>query len=137
MGQQTLLIVDDEGMICESLADYFGDEGFKVLQASSADQALLVLANTPVELLVSDIKMPGKIDGMELARRILSARPDFPVVLMSGGTAREDVQASFGNGVAFFAKPFDFRKLGHYVRTRLQAINNLPSSPPAFVAQTV
>ena len=121
MGQQTLLLVDDEWMICESLADYFGEAGFNVLQASNADQALAILANTPVDLLVSDIKMPGKIDGMELARQTLSARPNFPIALISGGTAREEIEATFGATVAFFAKPFQFRKLEHYVRTRLQA----------------
>src|SRR3954470_15816286 len=110
MGQQTLLIVDDEWMICESLADYFGADGFKGLQASSADAALLVLANKPVDLLVSDIRMPGKFDGMEMARRLLSARPDFPVVLMSGGPVGKDIEAAFGTTVAFFAKPFSFKK---------------------------
>jgi CheY-like chemotaxis protein len=128
MGQKTLLVVDDEWLIRAMMADYFGEAGFNVLEASSATQALLILAESPVDILLSDIKMPGEMDGMELARRLRSTRPDFPMVLMSGGSVQGDIEAAFGNAVPFFAKPIDLPELERCVRNALQGIAHRSSA---------
>ena len=135
MGQKTLLVVDDEWLICMTMADHFGAAGFKVLEASRAADALLILAETHVDVLLSDIKMPGEMDGMELARQVRSTRPDVTVVLMSGGTSRDEIEAAFGDAVSYFTKPFDLRELESCIRNKLQPIADLPLPATASAKQ--
>jgi CheY-like chemotaxis protein len=65
-------------------------EGYQVLPASSAGEALLILKrDTPIDALVTDIVMPGLIDGWELAYQATEIRPDLAVLLTSGFVRRE------------------------------------------------
>src|SRR5687768_4794688 len=88
---QTLLVVDDERTIRDSLEHMLLLEGFKVLKAANGKEALACLANEPVSLILSDVMMPI-MNGVDLVAS-LRANPDLnrlPVVLFSAGAAPTD-----------------------------------------------
>lgn len=80
-----LLIAEDDAFIRAMIADFLRDSGFDVLEAESADQAVAVLeSGANISLLFSDIKMPGTMDGCDLARQVRERWPDTRVLLTSG-----------------------------------------------------
>jgi CheY-like chemotaxis protein len=92
--QGTVLIVEDELLIRLDLADHLRSAGLTVVEASTGDEALTVLkANDAVDLVVSDIRMPGAADGMELAAWLRKERPKIKIVLVSGYAATQDMTA--------------------------------------------
>jgi len=109
-GPHTVLVVDDEYASLEVLALLLVGEGFQVLTASNGEEALQRLTEGPVDLVVTDYKMP-KMDGAELCERML-ADPrfsDIPVIFTSA-TYRQDVPRA-SNVRAFFSKPLLFNSL--------------------------
>jgi CheY-like chemotaxis protein len=102
-----VLLVDDEESLRITLAGNLELEGHEVLEASDGHQALEVLRNTEVDLVLSDIRMPG-LSGVELLRHIRKSRPTLPVLLMTAYTADEQLDAALTAGVfAVLRKPFD------------------------------
>ncbi|MGZ5434917.1 MAG: sigma-54-dependent transcriptional regulator [Pyrinomonadaceae bacterium] len=102
-----ILIVDDEAVVRDSLADWFRDEGYEVDTAESAKLALdkLVRANWDVFLL--DIRMPG-IDGLELQRKLKEAHPDATVIIMTTYASVETaVEAMKQGAYDYIIKPFN------------------------------
>lgn len=80
----TILVVEDEILIRLTTADYLRNNGYRVLETSNADEALAIFAaGEPVELVFSDVDMPGKMDGTELAGWVRRSFPDVKVVLTS------------------------------------------------------
>ena len=77
-----VLIVDDEQSLRDLLSIALGDEGWEVLTASSGDEAVEKLQVEPVDVVVSDIRMPG-IDGLELLRIVTETAPETDVILMT------------------------------------------------------
>ncbi|WP_297297894.1 response regulator [uncultured Methylovirgula sp.] len=97
-----VLIVEDEWLVREMMADVLEETGFTVSLAASAAEALRVLRrDPPIDLVVSDIEMPGVLDGVDLARLLRSQRPEIGVVMVSGCRPR-----TLPPGVLFLAKPF-------------------------------
>jgi CheY-like chemotaxis protein len=116
----SLLVVDDEFASLEVLALLLTGEGFRVLTASNGEEALQVLADNAVNLVITDYKMP-KMDGSELCLRMLAdARfADIPVIFTSAAY-RQDVPRP-GNVAAFFNKPLLFAQVLRAVRKILAA----------------
>jgi len=105
----TLLIIDDEESIRDSLSGILGDEGFSPLAASSAEEGLDILAREEVDLVLLDIWMPG-MDGMEALERIISLYK-LPVIMISGhGTIETAVQATRKGAFDFIEKPLSYDK---------------------------
>jgi CheY-like chemotaxis protein len=98
-----VLVVEDEVLIRSMCAEALRDAGCQVVEAARADEALSYLrAGGEVDLVFSDVRMPGEIDGMELARLVGSLNPSLPVILPSGNLSPEDA-----NGLRFFLpKPY-------------------------------
>jgi two-component system, response regulator PdtaR len=113
-----ILLVEDEVLVRMALADQLRNAGYVVLEASNADEALDLL-NTEghgVQLLVSDIRMPGKMDGVELAREIRVHHPQIKIVLASG----ESFSAShWGDTDGFFPKPYVAGRLIEHIKMLL------------------
>jgi DNA-binding NtrC family response regulator len=106
-----LLIVDDDSEVRASLSDALTMDGLRVSQASCGQDALDRLGVEAVDLVLTDIRMPG-IDGLELLRRIRAGAPDVDVVLMTAyGDAAGDMVAAREGARAFLAKPLDLRDL--------------------------
>lgn len=81
----TVLVVEDEVLIRMDVADYLRDNGFQVVEAANAAEAVAVLSSTTtVDLVFTDVQMPGAMDGLGLARWIRQHRPGLPIVVTSG-----------------------------------------------------
>lgn len=105
----TVLVVDDEKNYLVVLEDLLEDEGYNVLTASSGAEALELIAQSPVDTVLSDIKMPG-ISGIELLDRILAIDPDLPVILMTAfAEVDQAVEAMKKGALDHIQKPFDNR----------------------------
>ncbi len=82
---QRVLIVEDEFLIRLTLSEVLADEGYEVLEAESGDEAAALLEGSPdIAVLLTDIQLPGKLDGRALVRQARIARPDLPVIFMTG-----------------------------------------------------
>lgn len=80
-----VLLVEDEALIRIILAEALMDEGFEVIEAASGDEAVrLVNGSHNFDLLLTDIQMPGRLDGVALARTLLEHHPDLPVIYVTG-----------------------------------------------------
>ena len=79
-----VMVVDDEVELGELLAIWLADAGYEVLRASSADEAIAALDDAPVDLLISDIVMPGTMNGVALALHAVERMPAIKVMLVSG-----------------------------------------------------
>ena len=92
-----VLIVDDEALIRLVFAETLRDAGFTVIEAASGDEAIqLLTAGVDVDALVTDVRMPGDIDGLALAAAARNLRPDLPIAissahLPSNGTILPDI----------------------------------------------
>lgn len=80
-----ILVVEDEILIRLDLADILRDAGYAVLEAADADEALtLIRAHAAINLVITDVRMPGERDGLDLAREIRARWAGMPVVIASG-----------------------------------------------------
>ncbi|NMO14506.1 response regulator [Pyxidicoccus fallax] len=114
-----ILLVDDEESLRITLAANLELEGHTVLEAASAEDALKVLSEHSVDVVLTDIRMPG-LHGVDLLRRIKQDRPDMPVVLMTAFTAEELVDDALAEGAfTVLPKPFD---VAHALDTILRAV---------------
>ncbi|MBI5248781.1 MAG: sigma-54-dependent Fis family transcriptional regulator [Desulfomonile tiedjei] len=103
----TVLIVDDEKNYLVVLEDLLLDEGYKVLTASSGAQALEIISQTPVDTVLSDIKMPG-MTGIDLLEKISAIDPDLPIILMTAfAEVDQAVEAMKKGALDHIQKPFD------------------------------
>ena len=116
----SLLIVDDENVVRDSLGKWFEEEGYSVDTANSAREALLKLPRQRWDLALVDIKMPG-MDGLELHRKIREVDPDIIVIIMTGYASVETaVQALKDGAYDYIMKPFDPDDLAHAVAKALE-----------------
>ena len=109
--RQTVLVVDDEERLRKGLARSLGQEGRRALAAASGDQALDLLKSERVDLVVTDLVMPG-MDGMTLVRNIRDADPGVKVIVMTAYGSTSSMQEAEELGVAsYLAKPFALSSL--------------------------
>ncbi|MDN7242896.1 response regulator transcription factor [Planococcus sp. N028] len=105
-----ILVVDDDLYIQQLVAIHLGKEGYTVLQADHAEQALLLLENETVDLAIVDVMMPG-MNGFELTR-ILTQDLDIPVILLTAKGQLEDKEKGFLSGTEdYMVKPFEPKEL--------------------------
>ncbi|MFZ5775585.1 MAG: sigma-54-dependent transcriptional regulator [Thermodesulfobacteriota bacterium] len=116
----TILIIDDEASIRETLAGILADEGFSPLAAADGEQGLKRLEEQGIDLVLLDIWMPG-IDGMEVLKRIRESWPDLPVIMISGhGTIETAVAATKLGAFDFIEKPPSYDKIILSINNALQ-----------------
>jgi two-component system, response regulator PdtaR len=85
MTKTRLLVVEDDGLIRLDLIDMLTDHGFEVLDAANADEALAILTRgAEVAALLTDVDMPGSMNGLALASRVYATWPDCRIVVISG-----------------------------------------------------
>jgi CheY-like chemotaxis protein len=102
----TVLLVEDEILISNVVCDVLIERGFTVYHADTADTALRYIENGhDIDILFTDINLPGEMDGTELASRARELRPELPIVYASGRHAASD----FGlvSRSVFVNKPYD------------------------------
>jgi DNA-binding response OmpR family regulator len=108
--QPVILVVEDEVLVRLPLADYLRECGFKVLEAANADEALQVLtaSDEPIDVVFSDVEMPGQMDGFGLARWVRANRPQTKVMLTSGHTRSAKLAAELCESGPLVTKPYDY-----------------------------
>ncbi|HEU4660788.1 MAG TPA: response regulator [Pseudolabrys sp.] len=103
----SVLLVEDEALISEFIAEELTAHGFEVHEASNAAKALDVLNDgTHIDILFTDIDLPGGMDGSELAERARGMRPELPIVYASGRYSPSAVAPLVPRSV-FLRKPYD------------------------------
>lgn len=103
-----ILLVEDEFLIRLIVAEELADNGFEVCEAEDGDQAAALITEAPdgFELLVTDIHMPGELDGIALACLMRARHPDMPVIYMTGRPGVLNAVRPLGTKDALVAKPF-------------------------------
>ncbi len=100
------LVVDDDGLLCMTIADILEEAGFRTMEAEDGDAAILVLEqhHLDIVLMFSDIEMPGSRDGFALARETAVRWPSVAIVVASG--RRHPGDGELPQGARFLGKPF-------------------------------
>ena len=102
-----VLLVEDEFLLADMVAHVLGDHGFEVFTVANAQDALRHLTcGSPCDVLLTDIKLEGSIDGTALARLARALRPNLPVVYASG-SYRTIEELDAVSGAIFVPKPYD------------------------------
>ncbi|HKE16190.1 MAG TPA: response regulator [Kofleriaceae bacterium] len=115
----TILVVDDERDVLEMIEAGLGLDGYRVLLADSGEQAIDLVAHHRIDLVISDLRMPG-MNGVETIARLRQLAPRVPVIVVTGylSAATADECLALG-GVELLPKPFPFVDLRHAVRAAL------------------
>lgn len=123
-GNECILIVDDEEDLLHLADSYLCELGYQTFLACNASQALEILAkHNDIDLLFSDVVMPGGINGYELAQQAMVLKPDLKVLITSGFTSQtitQNVQASFSSQI--LSKPYRKVELARRIRLMLDAV---------------
>lgn len=117
---ETILVIDDEPLVRILLVDLFEEQGFPVEEAANAAEALDVLkSHGNIRIVITDIQMPGSMDGLRLAKFIHDAYPPIALIVASGGVQPD--RASLPDDAIFMAKPIDVQELLKRVDTLTRA----------------
>jgi CheY-like chemotaxis protein len=128
----TVLVVEDEPLLRDYVTDVLAQSGFDVVEAASGEEALaLVVRQRGICAVVSDVAMPGRVNGIELARRLRQDLPRVGVVLVSG--VQEPDRAYLPVGVPFVSKPVRAATLLRLVRQVADPRARLPQPLPAGI----
>jgi DNA-binding NtrC family response regulator len=119
----SILIVDDEESVRDSLLNWFVEDGYHVECAENAKKALQLLDDREYDIILADIKMPG-MDGMEMHRRIKALNRDSIVIIMTAFASVDTaVQALKDGAFDYVTKPFDPDDLSHLIRNAAAQIS--------------
>ena len=117
----TLLIIDDEKNIREGLAANFEMDGYNVKLAENGKQGLEFLAKGDIDLVITDLRMPG-ISGEEVLRKVTTETPGVPVIVLTGhGSIDSAVDAMRNGAYDFLTKPLNLDQLSLIVKRALEA----------------
>jgi two-component system, NtrC family, response regulator PilR len=115
-----LLFVDDEAAFREVMAERLSEQGFRVEQAGTGEQALERLNEFAFDVLVTDLRLPG-LDGRHLLDEALARYPDIIAIMITGyGTVREAVEITRLGAEGFITKPFQFEELVHELNVAIE-----------------
>lgn len=144
-----ILITDDEKSIRNALSEILEFEDYNVLEAENGEQALDVIKNNTVDLVMLDIKMKG-MDGIEVLEKIKEMKPELPVIMISGhGSIKIAVEATKMGAFDFLEKPPDLNRLlisirngltsselikeNKQIRTQLHGATDIIGNSPAII----
>jgi DNA-binding NtrC family response regulator len=115
--QVKVLVVEDDPDIRKILDMFLSEKGFRVKVAESGPRALEMLAEEPIDLILSDVRMPG-MSGLDLLRHLKERDPEIQLVLMSAYSSVKDAVEAIQLGAAdYVEKPIDFRRLERVLQT--------------------
>ncbi len=120
-GSETILVVEDDDSVRATVVEMLTELGYSVLKAPSADAALVVIeAGMPIDMIFTDVVMPGKLKSTELARMARERQPDLAVLYTSGYTENSIVHGGrLDAGVELLSKPYTREALARKVRAVL------------------
>jgi DNA-binding response OmpR family regulator len=121
MAQQRVLLVEDEDAVREVLVESLIDEGFSVVQAADGQDALQAFERDGIQLVLTDIHMPGRFDGVAVAEIVRQTEPGMPVVFITGRPDESPRALRIGAPTVLVEKPFNLDRLMTVVRSLIQA----------------
>jgi CheY-like chemotaxis protein len=118
---QAVLHVDTDPAARRQVSDILEEEGIEVVEAFDGLEALQMLRDREIDLLMTDLKIPA-MDGLSLIERVKQWWPDLPIVVVAGESTTEDVLSALGGGavIAYITKPFTERQLRLVVKETLE-----------------
>jgi DNA-binding response OmpR family regulator len=125
-----ILIVDDEEEVCEIVHDYLTGEGYRVSTAHNSEEMRQVLAQTPVDLIILDLMLPGD-DGLTLARSLRSQSEVGIVILTGRGETVDRIIGLEMGADDYLSKPFNLRELLARVKSVLRRVQVPSADRPA------
>jgi DNA-binding NtrC family response regulator len=123
--ERVILIVDDEEGLREGLGKLLEDEGYAVLCAETGEEALEILQQSRIDLVLTDMRMPG-MDGIELLKKIRERYGELGVIILTGyGQIESYIEAMNFGAIEYVSKPFKVKELKFIVNKVLSG--NTPS----------
>ncbi|MEZ5889196.1 MAG: response regulator [Xanthobacteraceae bacterium] len=120
-GEVTVLIVEDEPLVLDMISQELTDQGFAVLEADTAEAALSIIeSGQTVDVLFTDIRLPGEMDGWRLAATVRESKPKLPVIYATGYTVERNAQVP---GSVFLKKPYRPSTIAETIRTLIASPN--------------
>jgi CheY-like chemotaxis protein len=115
---KTVLVVEDEVLIRWVIAEHLRDCGYRVIEAGSGDEAIEILRRTAltIDVVFSDVQMPGSINGFALAQWVRQQRPTLKVVLTSGIAKAVDAAEALCEEAPLVPKPYSPTELERQIR---------------------
>jgi two-component system response regulator AtoC len=127
----SVLVVDDDPAVGKVLSAQLSQAGIGCHHVADAEAALSVLSERPVDIVITDLRMPGS-SGIELLDEIVKRWPEIPVVLLTAhGTVNNAVEAMKKGAADFLLKPFDREEILFTVRKQIAAAERAEASPAA------
>jgi DNA-binding NtrC family response regulator len=122
--QKVILIVDDEEALREGLGKVLEDEGYTIIAAESGERALAILHNQHVDLVLTDIRMPG-MSGLDLLKKIREINHRLGVIILTGyGEIESYIEAMNFGAMEYVSKPFKMNELKFIVNKILNSLND-------------
>lgn len=122
-GLANILIVDDEDVVLSLLSDALEEEAAELITANSAAKAIEIIQQNPIDLLITDIRMPG-MDGIELAGRAAFERPKIKIIFMTGYANLNSAKDAIRHGaIDYILKPFELKEIRKAVWKALNLIS--------------
>lgn len=107
MAERRVLLVEDEPLLREMMAEVLSEAGFEVTATCTGDEAAILIADgQKVDVLLTDVSMPGQIDGLGLAALAREVHPRLPVVFVSGRLENAVDAHRLSGPTVFIAKPY-------------------------------
>ncbi|GFK92477.1 Transcriptional regulatory protein ZraR [Fundidesulfovibrio magnetotacticus] len=129
--RKTILVADDDPHIQEVLDVRLSSAGYEVILAADGREALAELSRRPVDLVISDVRMPG-LDGLELQARLEKIAPRLPIIFLTAfGSIQDAVTAIKSGAVDYLTKPFEGRELLDKVKQVLDRHGQGQAASPA------
>ena len=102
-----VLVVEDEALVRLILVETLADEGYEVIEARTGDDAVrLIEDGGAFDIVVTDIQMPGRLNGIEVGRRVRAANPRIPIVYVTGRPDNITKLGEFGPHDVLLRKPY-------------------------------
>ncbi len=126
ISRHTVLIVDDEPEVLDSLRRILRDQDYRILSTTSPVEALSMIEGGGIDVLISDIDMPG-MTGIELVARVRQSYPDVVRMLLTGGASLDSALRAINEGEVYryLTKPWDKAVLRETIRQALDRLDEL------------
>jgi DNA-binding NtrC family response regulator len=113
-------LFEDEFLPRAMLSDHLQECGFMVFEAANADEAITTIqTGIPIDLVLTDVRMPGSMNGFGLAKWIRANTPSISVILASGEATQTEAANELCDHIPFFRKPYDLTAIVAGIRTSL------------------
>lgn len=118
VGHPVILIVEDEFLVRLMLGEILREAGFAVIEASSGDEAMTIISQNCPDIIVTDVRMPGSIDGLQLMEKVRETNSKLPIILTSAHLMHVD---DLTNGpTRFIPKPYEFDTVVQLIEYELE-----------------